>query len=374
MKARLLVVAVVALVLVGVAVFVLRPSDDREPVPPQPSADAMAVRNLTAAALQRAFRKESAADRQFFAGGLWRTGNRVSIRKDMGPGIVAGALGALEHDPEWIRIAVETVDVTVGRYSAGDGTLGTGRSGLDTMFIANQIGTALYLLGPAVGEHQRVNWTNALRRAADYLFDHGYYDWYTNGNVVLGNTLVAAWAWLYTADPKYRFLYLDGLRFAEHPPAGRWPGRGLVLSRAPTRADGADGAGYLTEAQGDGPPGFDADYTQIQADAAATLYLITADPGALRLANILVNQLLPRVNRQTWQLDTSHGSRHREPHREIGFSTSALTVLARSARPDLAAYVGPQARAAARHLAERGSYGDYHTWSTQLALLLHLLP
>ena len=63
----------------------------------------------------------------------------------------------------------------------------------------------------------------------------------------------------------------------------------------------------VTESGG-GAPGFDPEYSLLQLDDASRLYVESGDRRALRLANLLVNALLPRVDAD-WALDTSGGTR-----------------------------------------------------------------
>lgn len=370
--------AALVVLVAGLTVYVRQSSEsDERQLVARPSSDALAVRTIIRAGLDGALRKDSPTDRRYFSRGVWTTGRTPCVQCDFGPGLVAAAMGSIEASPAYVGVAAETIDAVIRQYRAKNGALGRPGRGenldISTMFIANQIGIALYILGPRLDPGRRAAWTEALRGATDYLVKNGNYAWYTNGNIAVGNALSAAWTWHATGDPRYRTLYVDALSFATSPPANRWPRRGLVFTRNPLRPDGADGAGYLTEAAGAGRPGFDADYTQIQADSAALIYLITNDIQALRLSNLLVNQLLPRVDRSTWMLDTSRGTRHPEKKRSIPFSTNALSILATRGRPDLRPLVAPQARASAVHLTKFGTVGDYHTWGIQLAPVLFFL-
>ena len=141
----------------------------------------------------------------------------------------------------------------------------------------------------------------------------------------------------------------------------------------PTRADGTDGAGYLGESSG-GAPGFDPEYTVLQADVATRLFWVTEDPRALRLMNLFMNQLLPRIDTTTWNLDASKGSRHPEANRSVGFDSPVLAVLAwKGGRSDLAPLVGSQIATIVRNFRGALTYsnpGMYFDFGSELASLL----
>jgi hypothetical protein len=209
------------------------------------------------------------------------------------------------------------------------------------MFFGVEFGTAYEQLAANLDPAQRKRWQASLAAAADYLINKGVVTWYTNGNINLGETEFFYLVWQATKDDKYRQTYEASWSFTLSPPQARWPGAGLVIVKAPTRSDGADGSGYLAET-GAGGTGFDAEYTELQLEVASRLYLLSRDPRALRLANLMLNMLLPRVD-SAWRLDTSGGTRHTEAVRHVGFLSSALTVLSLyGGRSDLAPLVSAQ--------------------------------
>ena len=111
-------------------------------------------------------------------------------------------------------------------------------------------------------------------------------------------------------------------------------------------ADGLDGKGYFTEGAADAIPGFDAEYTMLQIDFLARLYVINREPVVLRMLNMVTNELMPRVNTTTWRLNTSGGSRHPQLNREFPFDTAALAVLANLGnRPYMQRFVPSQTAA-----------------------------
>ncbi len=194
------------------------------------------------------------------------------------------------------------------------------------MFFGLEFGTTYHLLESDLDPATRASWQASLAAAANYLIDSGDTTWYANGNINLGYTEFLYLVWQATGNTTYEQAYSASWNFTMGPPQNRFPGSGLVITQQPTQADGSDGMAYLTES-GAGGNGFDADYTQTQLDTACRLYLLSGDPRALRLANMLLNTLMPRVNTSTWMLDTSGGTRHTEQGREDGFMTSAFAVL-----------------------------------------------
>jgi hypothetical protein len=79
----------------------------------------------------------------------------------------------------------------------------------------------------------------------------------------------------------------------------------------------------------------------VQLSEASDLYAVSRDPRALRLANLLMNALRPRIS-SSMQLDTSGGTRHSEVSRTIAFTSSAPAVLAwLGGRDDLSWMVQP---------------------------------
>src|SRR6266550_875637 len=231
------------------------------------------------------------SDPRYFSGGVWLSGQDDCFRCNIGPGVAAAALSVASPQLDPTRIEA---------------------------------------------------WTSALTGAADFLIRNGNLAWYTNGNIVLGNALTMALAYRVTANATYRAAYEQALAFALTPDQVRWPAYGLVYSVTPTFSDGSDGAGYLTESGGSGP-GYDAELTSAQADVATQLFLVNGDPRALRLMNLFMNQIRPRIDTTAWTLDTSGGTRHPQPGRSVGFNSPVLALLAwQGGRGDLAPLASSQ--------------------------------
>jgi hypothetical protein len=272
--------------------------------------------------------------------------------------------------------ALQSFDALLANQRQVSGALAKASSAdIETMFIADHLGVAVLLLADGLDAAHRVAYTSAVTGAADFLVKNGNLRWYTNGNVVVGNALVMALAARLSGLAKYEDYYRQAVAFAVAPDQARWPGFGFVTTRAPLSADGSDGAGYFTETGSQGP-GYDPDYTMLQSDQLSRLYLLTRDPAVLRLLNMVTNRLLERVDRTTWRLDASGGTR-RNPWEPERFDTSALGVLAAlGGRTDLgdleaqAAVVDDEFRQAVRPSPPLGSRNYYALGTIPTSLVL----
>jgi hypothetical protein len=270
-------------------------------------------------------------DDQYYSHGRWLSADDSYWPTMTGPATAAAVLYRETRTPWLEHISAATINRAITSYRQPNGSFGVTSNGDDiaTMTFASELGRSYLALGNALPHSTRVRWQQALRGAADFLIANGNLAWYTNGNIVLGNAEVMALTYRVTGDPRYYRAYLQAFAFAIAPSQTRWPGYGLHLTKTPSRADGSDGAGYLGEAASpDTTPGFDPEYTMLQLDVASRIYLLMRDTRSLRLTNELTNQLLPHVNRQTWSLNTSGGSRHPELGRKVPFTTPALSILA----------------------------------------------
>lgn len=303
-----------------------------------------------------------------FAHGIWNSPNTVCWScNEGGPASAAATLYVLTgaRQPQLLSEAEQTIDTAIATRQAVDGSF-SGPSGdtqspdIATMFFGDEEGNAYLQLAPVLDPVRRARWRSSLMAAAMYLIRHGNLTWYTNGNINLGNTELFYLAWRASANPMFYAAYTQAWNFTLYPPQSQWPGRGLHFARVPTRADWSDGAGYLSET-GPGGTGFDAEYTSLQLDEAARLYLLSGDPRALRLANALVNMLLARITAGYW-LDTSGGTRHTEANRQVPLLTSAFAVLGLDGgRSDLLARIAPQlAQEAGTVLAPWNAYGEVY--------------
>jgi hypothetical protein len=277
---------------------------------------------------------DSPTDRQRFAGGRWRSADEGCWFCQVGPGTAAAVLWRSNREPRLRTLALSTFDRAIQAHRRTDGGFDGESVEITTMMFGLELATAYLELRPALGTVREKRWRAAIVGAADYLHENGNLAWYTNGNINLGNTTLFYLAWKVSGQKRFLSDYETSFAFMISPPS-RWKGFGLKLDRTPKKRDGSDGKGYLAESAG-ATPGFDAEYTHLQADVAARLYVVSHDPRALRLLNLLVNKLLDGVD-SDWALSTAGGTRHAEAGRKIPFTTPALAVLVTSgARPDLA--------------------------------------
>jgi len=315
------------------------------------TSDPAAVRQATSlldSQVTAAATKSSPDDPTYLASGEWL--NSTTTCWSCSNGGLATAAATLWRSTGMTRSdvlqeATGTIDTAIatrqgadGSFSPPPGTADGQPAGIATMFFGVEMGTTLLQLSPGLDPARQAAWAASLGRAADYVISSGFSTWYANGNINLGYVELLYLAWRATGASRFLTAYENAFGFVLDPPQDRFPGDGLRIVKQPSSADGSDGAGYLAE-NGPGGVGFDAEYSELQLDVACRLYLLSGDPRALRLANLLVNMLLPRVD-DSWQLDTSGGTRHTDPNRKVPYLTSALAVLGwRAGRADLARLV-----------------------------------
>jgi hypothetical protein len=283
-----------------------------------------------------------------YRNGIWTTSNTVCWACNQGgPATAAATVYMLtgKTQPTLLQEAEGTVDTAIATRQLPDGAFAgppgdTQSPEVATVFFGVEEGNAYLELAPVLDGVRRARWQASIAAAASYLIHNGNLTWYTSGNINLGNAELFYLAWKATGNATFAGAYRQAFSFVLSPPRTRWPGRGLVIVKQPTRSDGSDGAGYLAET-GAGGTGFDAEYTELQLDVASRLYLLSGDPEVLRLSNLLVNMLLPRVN-SSFMLNASGGTRHTEAAREVPLITSAFAVLGlHGGRADLAPLILP---------------------------------
>jgi hypothetical protein len=250
-------------------------------------------------------------------------------------------------NPALLGEAEQTINTAIATRQGADGGF-TGPAGdeqsegIGTMFFGVEFGTTYHLLAPYLDPRTRAAWQASLAAAANYEVNSGNTTWYANGNINLGYTEFLWLVWQATGESQFEQAYNASWSFTMDPPQSQFPGCGWVTVQAPTQADGSDGSGYFAET-GAGGTGYDADYSSTQLDTASRLYLLSGDRRALRVANMLINMEMPRVNTSTWMLNTSDGTRHTQANRYDGFMTSSFAVLGLNAgRSDLTSYILPE--------------------------------
>ncbi|MGO9882223.1 MAG: hypothetical protein ACLPV4_04310 [Solirubrobacteraceae bacterium] len=250
---------------------------------------------------------------------------------NLGPATADAILA--RDNPSRVGVVVASFDRAIAAHQIADGSfVGDDNAGaIDTAFFVPELGTALASLGARISEATRRLWSRSIVRGAEYLIRSHSTTFYVNGNINLAYTEVLYLAWRVSREARFARAYNESWQFLVSPPRDRWAGYGLVVTRRANDSAPARVAGYLTESDG-GRPGFDPEYTQLQLDTAASLFALSHDPRALTLMNLLMNQELPRVS-DNLILNATDGSRH---SLYTPFLTSALALLARYKRPDLA--------------------------------------
>lgn len=367
--------------------------------PNQPRA-AQPLREATIQLLRHAIAaletRRGASDPQYYADGEWHSAGDDGLWDySVGPGAAAAVLWRAtgEHDRHLLTLAEATFDEAIAAHRLPNGSFGPGADaqpgaqspGIATIWFGTELGTTYLELAPRLDATRRARWREALTGAADYLVRAGDSSWYINGNDNLAEATVFYLAWRASGNPIYRDDYNTELAFTLHPNQTQWPGFGLhLLAGTAATASGATvgAAGYLSE---DGEcigiacstvisdaPGYDPYYTEVQLDTAVRLYVISGDPRALRLSDLLINMELRRVNKE-WYLNTSDGTRHFQSGTEVPFLTSALAVLSEiGARPNLAGPAARQFKLINQHYRATADYAppDYMGLSDEVAVIL----
>jgi hypothetical protein len=318
------------------------------------------------------------SDAQYWSAGVFRAENEACTPCHLGPATAAAIMRASDPEaPAWLDpLAIESFDRSLGALGA-DGLFvdpTNASAPIATMFFANELGTALVKLGTRLPAATRDRWRAALQRAADRIIARRELTWYANGNIQLGYAEMMYLTWVATGATRYRDAFETAWRYATSPPlsaTGQTGGaHGLIVTRAPKAASGADGAGYFSET-GVGGSGYDPYYTVLQNDVLARLYLLSRDARVLRALNLVTNQQLARVNATTMQIDLRGGTRVPTAG-DMPFTTAGPMVLAAvGGRADLADTVARQvAVAGTREIAQIGVRADpiqYRDVGTKLA-------
>jgi subtilisin family serine protease len=330
----------------GIATFRYRARDGRGGVSEDTTArviigdryptEAAAVQNDLVQWLVAVRDRSGEADTRYYADGRYLSGIDTCVACHLGPATAAAV--AREVDPASTPASFDqqiraTFDRVVRDRQASDGSFSDPSTStpIATTTIGNELGTALLYARSRLPAATATAWTDALVKAADFVAGTGELSFYVNGNINLQHTELMYLAWKASGEERFKQRYESALGFTLAPPD---PAFGLQITKEPTRADGADGKGYLTERYPGGTPGYDPMYTQLQVDVASRLFLLTRDARLQRLVNLLTNQLLDRVDAR-WLLDTDGGSRVSVGKQPL--TTAALGVLTGlGLRPDLA--------------------------------------
>ncbi|HAU36586.1 MAG TPA: hypothetical protein DCX07_02575 [Phycisphaerales bacterium] len=351
--------------------------------------------------------KSSPDDPQYYEDGIWHFGGKPMAGKcwtfSAGPAGAAAALWKWRQDrldtlddaakarQDWLRrVAIETFETALKDHLKPDGDLSDLASHRE--FFNIDFITTYLLLKDTLDDDIRQRWLDAMRRQVDWMMKTGNLPnptlpgwegkswkgtdgWYVNGNVELCKAEFVYLVWQATGEQKYKDLYELQWKHTLRPSQQRWKGYGLFFFKEPARADGSDGSAFVTEANN--VPGFDPEYGMLQLSTAARLYAKSRDPRVLRLTNLLLNSLLPRLDRKTMILDATYGSRHSVTTQ---FSTCAPEILVwlggrDDLSPLLADHINKAVKPVLLESARKnwGHPGIYRAYGFDLAALLEAL-
>ena len=291
--------------------------------------------------------RDGPTDPRYLADDVFVDGSPECLRCTIGPVALFAAYGVKSGDSTAIDKAVRVGDKVIADHQREDGAFAPGAPGeggpaIQTVLGANVIAETYLILGNRLDADHRARWSASLAKSADFLIKNGNLTWYTNGNINLATSMNMNLTYRITGEARFKKAAADALAFTLNPPQDRWKGFGLQITQQPVNVNGSDGAGYLSES-GSGGVGYDPAYTLFQANIATTWYALTGDVDALRLTNLLFNQMQPRVRASDWTIDVGGGTRRSEAGVRYRFTTSALPVLARRGiRPSLVPKVASQ--------------------------------
>lgn len=297
---------------------------------------------------------------QYRTGGQWfQDGPQLPSYTQGGPATGAAVVWRARGEDRHRQIALQSIGFMLNTQ-AKDGSF---VDGISTQFFLQELGTTYLLLqsDPRFVNEQAAWWQQCITKAADYLINAGHTNWYANGNINAGYTYGLYLAARITGQVRFRDAYERSLSFMQNPTAPKWAAEGLQLSVQPTKSDGSDGNGYLTESSG-----FDTEYTGVQLDVLVRHYLLTLDSRIKRLMTLLGNSVTARVNPMGMLLDTSGGSRHPQLGRTVPFNSPYYYVAA----PDMYAFQLGFIDASYRSAFKQSNPNFYRGLGAQLAVPL----
>ncbi|MDQ3813657.1 MAG: hypothetical protein M3347_06865, partial [Armatimonadota bacterium] len=230
------------------------------------------------------FEKSSDTDTQYYENGVWHFKNEEKFRSVQGgPASAAAVLWKWQaqhagdlpealkpqgtpEKQEWLRrIAVETLDRSIQDHCRPTGEFAPQADSqspeIAMKFFGVELGAAYLALQDTLDEPTRQRWRKTLTGSVNFLLKNGnlsdgtpgHRNWYTNGNIELGEAELLYLTWKATGESKYQGLFELQWGFMLSPLQERWKGFGLRYSKEPAKDDGSDGAGYLAE-KGSGEP------------------------------------------------------------------------------------------------------------------------
>jgi hypothetical protein len=264
-----------------------------------------------------------------YANGLWENGDPSCWYCNVGPAVGAAYLAGTM--PAMFEVAVASFDRAIGEQRLANGSFAGPSPPIVSAAFAIMLGLAYVRLEPQLDAATRSLWQGTLAGIADFLISDRDVTWYANGNINASYAAAIYFAWRATGAQKYEQAYDAEIQFMMAPTGHLWEGFGLTLTQQPSKLDGSDGSGFLTEGS---PPGWDPEYSHLQLDFLSALYSASGDPRVLRLLNLILNQELTRVDPSTFMLDARQGTRKSAIE---AFTSAALPLLVlEGKRPDLA--------------------------------------
>lgn len=310
--------------------------------------------------------RELAVYAAHYANGYWGDGEVGCWACTQGGPMTAAATDyVITGNKQMLARAVQTLNLAIATRQSSAGAFSdpvTGQSDqitsqsdqITTMFFGDEFGETYLLLNSHVAKATAASWRTALERTANYMINSGASTWYANGNVNLGIVELLWTTWLASGQRRYLNAANVAWSVLEQPNQLLFNGCGWFTVKTPSVRFDANGAGYFAET-GAGGTGYDPYYSMLQLDVAARLYLISGDLRFLRAANMLMNQENPRVNKSSWMINVSNGTRHTAANSYQGFQTSAYAVLSLlSNRRDLTRDVLPELRTDERWFSQAG--------------------
>lgn len=306
---------------------------------------------LLTSLLNSATTKSSTTDPTYWENGIFYTnGADLSGQTTWAPYQANPAVGAAiawrygDHDAKWRDIAITSLNSQINSYLAADGSM-TGppndpnTGGIEAAWFGSQLGQAYQALEPTLDAATKTKWQNTMKSIGNFLICHEYplaisqpnpyasidptatcsggktseTRYYANGNLNLEYVDQLATTYAITGDMRYKQAMEVAYDFLVNPAkynATQWAGYGLVITKQPTKTDGSDGAAYLVEAgahdaTGKLLVGFDPEYSHLQNQILARMYLQTRDIRFLKLLNMLTNKLLEHTNTTNTNLSIS---------------------------------------------------------------------
>ena len=228
--------------------------------------------------------------------------------------------------PGYRETAISTVDQAIATHQLSDGdfddgTPSSGSSGVNGGFWAEAEGGIALMMAPYASAAEQANWITSMENYSDYLWTtqldpNTYAAWYTNGNVVLRETVILLETYLLSRDSTYYTEYTTAKEFLNTPGAltSRWTSEGWMT--------GGGGTGWFTESTTSVPDepitcannvtpcdGFDPNYTMVQLDDLIVAYELSNDPTWLSEIEAEYAKLEPLITSSNTSLNASDGSR-----------------------------------------------------------------